>query len=299
MSVHHSPPSSKPTGSDCDSEPCLSNIPNRDLRINFSQARLKRKRECTCEDKIQTVLVEMKALMTQFNANQDAKFNNLQSNINAILDQHKSFRDSIDFISKQYDDLKDKIDTLETERRSNHEYIHSLETKIENLERNLLVTSLEFRSIPMKPKETKEDLISLIKTTGNALNIPINCSDIKNVYRLPSKKPNTIRPIIVDFTSTILKDKILNATKTLNKQRSTRLTTSVLKIDSSATPVYISESVTPKTKRLHFLAREFASARKYDYCWITNGKIYLRKKEGANLVRIQTESDLRKLEENE
>ncbi|KAL4708006.1 hypothetical protein ACJJTC_010622 [Scirpophaga incertulas] len=57
-------------------------------------------------------------------------------------------------------------------------------------------------------------------------------------------------------------------------------------------PIFISENLTAKVKKLFYLSREFAKTHAYKFCWVTNGKIFLRKKENGTLSRIERESDL-------
>lgn len=61
-----------------------------------------------------------------------------------------------------------------------------------------------------KREETKEDLCNLIKNIGKTLEIPVETSEIRNIHRGVSKtSPES--PIIVDFTTVIKKDRILNS----------------------------------------------------------------------------------------
>lgn len=81
--------------------------------------------------------------------------------------------------------------------------------------------------------------------------------------------------------------------KKFNKEGS-RLSTEHLSISGPAKPVFVSENLSPKLKRLFYLARDFASSNEYRYCWVKNGKIFLREKDGAQHLMIKNESDLPK-----
>ncbi|CAB3231713.1 unnamed protein product [Arctia plantaginis] len=78
------------------------------------------------------------------------------------------------------------------------------------------------------------------------------------------------------------------------KAQLNKLSTEHLRLGGPAKPVFVSENLTPKMKRLFFLARDFASSNQYRYCWVTNGKIYLREKQGAPHIMIKSESNLPK-----
>lgn len=101
--------------------------------------------------------------------------------------------------------------------------------------------------------------------------------DIRNVYRGFSKS-DKLKLIIIDFLSASIKDKILNNWKELGKQNGTKLSAAHLKLEGPQSTIYVSEYITPKMKRLHFLVRDYSSTHGYKYCWVTPGAIYLRRK---------------------
>lgn len=61
------------------------------------------------------------------------------------------------------------------------------------------------------------------------------------------------------------------------------------------TPVYISEQLTAKGARLHFLARDLAKSNKYKYCWTAYGKIFVRKDENSAVIQITYEAQVQHL----
>lgn len=77
-----------------------------------------------------------------------------------------------------------------------------------------------------------------------------------------------------------------------------KLNTSHLKLEGASKPIFIAETLTTKGNRLFFLARDFAKANKYIYCWTSYGKVYLRKIEGSPLIRINEDADLIELRDN-
>jgi hypothetical protein len=61
-----------------------------------------------------------------------------------------------------------------------------------------------------------------------------------------------------------------------------------------AAPVRVYEQLTPRSKRLLFIARQAGKEKSYKYVWVRNGKIYARKDQGHVYIRIQSEEDIRK-----
>lgn len=153
-------------------------------------------------------------------------------------------------------------------------------------------SSLECRNIPCKKDETQEDLCNLVINIGKVLDVPVEKEEIRDVYRTTTKTTSD-KPLIVDFTTVIKKDNILSSLKKINKKNSKiKLTAASLSLGGPPKPVFISENLTHRSRRLFFAARNHAKTHDYAYCWTTNGKIYLRKREGMPALRISTESEL-------
>lgn len=267
-------------------------------------ARQKRKRAGSHEDELNSFMTTMKKMMADLSSQQEkkfdifhTKFDILHTSMQEIKEQNCEIRTSIDFISGQYDEMVKKIDILENERKNHLAYIQSLEHKVENFEKGLKSSSLEIRNIPVKNPESKEDLLKIIANVGDALTTPIQKADVKDVFR-SSSKTSPHRPIIIDFNSVLLKEKVLQAVKNYNKNHTDKLNTSIINIRGPSQPIFISENLTSKAKRVYYLARDFAKTHAYTYCWTTHGRIYLREKEGTPALRIDSEADLQKLQRN-
>ncbi|CAG5052496.1 unnamed protein product [Parnassius apollo] len=139
--------------------------------------------------------------------------------LSSISDIHKQNGDiikSMDFISKQYDEIKDRLCKMETERKMHLAYIQTLELKVENLERFQKQASIEIKNISVKHNETKDVLLQIAKKVGLVTNTLIEDSLIRDVFRLNEDKRGN-RPLMVEFTTAILKEKILTSVKNYNQ----------------------------------------------------------------------------------
>lgn len=237
---------------------------------------------------------EIQESLKQIRLQQDAKLDSLMSTITQIKEQNDDIRLSVDFMSTKYEEVRVRLEEMESERRNNLNYIKVLEQRIETLERGSRSTSIELRNIPHTQSETKENLIQIIKEVGLATNAPIQTADIKDIFRVKSGS-SIKKPIIAEFTSVLTKEKLLNSIKVFKKQYR-EITTSTIKIKGTAQPIYISENLTPKAKRLFYLARDYAKNKNYKFCWVSHGVVYLRKTEGSSALRIINETDFEKLE---
>ncbi|VVC98073.1 unnamed protein product [Leptidea sinapis] len=64
---------------------------------------------------------------------------------------------------------------------------------------------------------------------------------------------------------------------------------SYIYVNGPCNPVFISENLSPQTKRLHYITTDYAKSNGFKYCWVTNGKIFLRRQDGTGLILIKNE----------
>ncbi|KAL4718883.1 hypothetical protein ACJJTC_008712 [Scirpophaga incertulas] len=196
-------------------------------------------------------------------AQQEAKISKLILTVKEIKEQNDTIRQSLEFITQEYDDLKKKFVQYESERKENLIYIQSMESRIDTLERNERVSSLEVRNVPLSTGENKDKLCQYMKNLGDKLEIPLRSKNNKNT-----------NPIIVEFGSVVVKEEVTNRIKQLKRDKKLELTTVTLGIEGAATPIFISENLTTKNKKLFSLAREFVKTHDYKFCWTSYGSVY-------------------------
>ncbi|CAH2095763.1 unnamed protein product [Euphydryas editha] len=146
--------------------------------------------------------------------------------------------------------------------------------KIEKMEQKSRCAGIEIRNIPKTNKETKSNLCSIIKNVGKVLNVDLTDSDIKDIYRISSK--DLTNPIVVEFSTVIMKEKMIKGVKLFNKSKmkGDKLNTTHLNYATATKPVYISETLTQKTQKLFYLARNFAKNSNYNFCWMSRGALH-------------------------
>ncbi|CAG9787586.1 unnamed protein product [Diatraea saccharalis] len=242
---------------------------------------------------------EIIAMFAMLKKEQEERFsalmNKIETGIKAHTDQNSAILSSIEFLGQKYDELVTRIDTLEREKIEDSKQIKLLEARLEHFERFHRISSIEVRNVPKTSVETKTDLLNLVQKVGTALSVPLQAADIRDVYRINTRK-DTNQPIVAELTSVILRDKIISNVKTHNKLNSqNKFSTSNIKLDGPQKPIFISENLAPQTKKLFFLARETAKEFGYKYCWTSRGKVYMRRTDGAPFVRVNNEGDLEKV----
>lgn len=281
----------------CQSDPNLAayNMESSDFYHNVT-SRLKRKRQDDNMD-LDAFKSMMMSVFKEFTGSINDQFLALQTRMEEIKEQNVKLQESVDFNAAKYEEISAKLQLIEQERKDDRNLILDLEDKVEQLERHIRTSSLEIRNLPQKIGESKQDLINTMVKLTNVVKAPVQLPDVKDIFRTKSKTKNG--NIVVEFTSVLTKDRILTAIKRFNKEnKNDRLNTLQLQLEGPEQPIYVSENLTSKSKRLFRLARDFAVQHKYKYCWTSFGKILLRKEDGAPIVRIVTELDLRSLSES-
>lgn len=264
--------------------------------------RFKRKRPECGNEEILRFMTEMKDMFKELKdhqALQDAKMDNINAALQDIKTQSVALQTSADFLSNKFDAIESQLFKLEAERHSNLEYMRNLEDKIEHLERHKRATCVEIKNIPHTTGETKQGLLNQVISIANVLNTSIDPHYVRDVFRINTKDPNT-KTIIVEFTSVLPKEQLIRRYKDFNKSNKTsKFSTETLHIKGPRKPVFISENLTPKMKRLFYVSKEYARSNSFDYCWLSNGKIFLKKKEGQAAVLIKGEEDFKIFKESE
>lgn len=252
---------------------------------------------------------EIMGMIKSHFSKQSNRLDNIESYLKEVMDQNQGIRSSNTDIDRSiksfHQDLKDlqtKISSMETERKEIYSNISVIQQKIERIEKRSLITSVELRNVPLKHRETKQDLFNYVQSLCNTLKCELQHSDIRDVYRIPSKRDinkdrSASSTMVIECNNTITKLQLLSGIQKFTRERKTNLSSSCLGFSGlTVQPIYGSELLTSKTKRLLFLAKDFAKTNDYRYCWTSNGNVYLRKRDGdQKYILVKNEEDLKKI----
>lgn len=201
------------------------------------------------------------------------------------------------FINKGYEDMKDKIQHLEREKSTNMERLLSLERQFQDIHSHSRSTTIELRNVPFKEngKETPAELVSILKDVGTVVNFELRPSDLRDIYRVPSKPgfSTTPSPIVADFVSVNMRYEFLSSVRSFNRSKNVKdkLNTHSIKITGNKMPIYVDERVSPPLRKLLFETRKVAKENRL-ICWHTNGRIYLRKNQDDKPFRVTSERNI-------
>lgn len=215
-----------------------------------------------------------------------------------IQQTNNEIEKSIMSLNQDYEDILLRVLQLEKVREENKDCICKLEKQVQELQQKYRPSAIEIRNVPAMPNENLNNLLQIAAQLGQKLQTEISSSNIRDIYRLPGK-PGVTRSIFIEFSSVYLKNNFLTAVRNYNKERriEDKLNTEIIGIAGERKPIYVDEHLSPTSKRLFYLAREFAKRNHFNFCWISNGKILLRRNSNTKESHIiKTEQCLLDLE---
>ena len=123
--------------------------------------------------------------------------------------------------------------------------------------------SVEGASGNLVPEGTSEAVeSSVISFLREKLDITVQPGDIHAAHRLKKGDKDTIRPVIVRFSNSKLRDRVMRAKKSLKQ---------------SGTRIYILEHLTNTASKLFFNARTLVRNKKIFSTWTMNGRVYFKR----------------------
>lgn len=264
---------------------------------NYSAMRGKRRWDEEYTADLANLRDEMKKMFSTLMETQDTKFKKFESSLNEIKKTNQNIESSMNFLTAQNKEFREKIEKLESQIKEDRKYIAILEDKVEDMQKNRRKTNLEIKNVPKNIGEGKDELISMMISLSKTIGCQMDKSDIKDIYRVRGKKESAQNtPIIVETSSTLLKNDVLKMCKAYNVKDKYKLRAKHLGLRTNEdTPIFVSEQLTAKAARLYFLARDLAKTRSYRFCWTAYGKVYVRKEENSRIILIKNELQVHQL----
>lgn len=227
---------------------------------------------------IMTTLTAMKTQQDVTFAKIFSEMSDVKEKVHQIQKTNLEIEKSMEYMYKHYEDLKLQILDLEKTRDENAETINKLERQLQDVKLSSRPSTVEIRNVPNKENETVEEMINIVSQIGKTIDFEVPASEIRDIYRLPAK-PGTNKTIVAEFSTVHTKTKYLSAARNFNKSRKLedKLNTQIVGICVDKKPIYLDEHLPGSMKKLFLQSRDFAKKNCFKFCWISNGKILLRK----------------------
>lgn len=206
---------------------------------------------------------------------------------------------SMDFLSEKFDTMHGELTELRTEsskiRAENlelREEVKSLSFKVNQMEQQARECNLDLQCLP---EYTNENLFSVVTQLGKIISCPLEEKDILSCSRVAKSNRDSPRPrsVIIKLSSPRKRDELLAACLKFNKANVTdKLNSSHLGLGGDKQQIYVAEHLSPANRSLHAKARQFKKEHKFQYLWIRNGRILLKKDDTSTTIWVKNTDSL-------
>lgn len=209
------------------------------------------------------------------------RLKSIEDKMDTVDERLVSLEKSFQFHSDTVDDLKNEVDEIKA-------VIPVLVDRTRDQEVTAANKALEIQGIP---QNASENLIEIVKAVGNSVGSNITNDNIDSIYR------NKRKAIVVRFIQTHVRGTFMANFKSNTK--TVKLTADKLGYRSNTNQIYVNDYLLFGTRQIFYSARIFQKANDFKYAWTNNQKVFLRKSDSTNAVRIESEEDLETLKNSE
>ncbi|XP_030760040.1 uncharacterized protein LOC115885307 [Sitophilus oryzae] len=173
-------------------------------------------------------------------------------NLRIVYEELKLLRESVTFCSNKVSDFEGSINKhsdyvkltnqLRTENEQLKSELSKLSAKINNIEQTNRLRNVEISGVT---EQTKENLVKIVQTNGNAIDFKIDESTIESITRVPTNNSDK-RPknIVLTLNTRRQRDDIIASAKLKIRNSSSK----PLILDGMSTPFYLNEHLTMSIK---------------------------------------------------
>lgn len=223
------------------------------------------------------------------------KLKSIQSEISEVVKSMEHINDQFEELRKEHKSALITMANLQSENESLKADVNDLRSRLGQLEQHARAKNIEIQCVPEKKTE---NLLNIVTGIGKVVNCDIDVNSIANCTRVAKLQRETNRPrsIIVEFITPRLRDVFLAACIKYNKANpNNRLNSNLIGIPGVKMPIYIAEHLSPAYKKLHAAARLKAKEKSYNFTWVRNGRIFVRKDDSSAYIWIKDISTLDKI----
>ncbi|XP_046687722.1 uncharacterized protein LOC124373396 [Homalodisca vitripennis] len=218
----------------------------------------------------------------------------------ALIPAVNQIKDTLEFLSGRYDDILSEIKLLRQENKDlkvelkevkakqqvSDATVKDLLSRVNEMEQYGRRVNLEIHGVPVRgPKVEEEDTYEVVKELGKTINVPFVPEEIHRLHRLQKRKDGNPPAIMVQFFSSQVRDKWLQAGK---KSR--------LSDRDTGKQVFFNENLSLYYKNLLRDTKARAKIYNYKYVWFKNGKVFVKRGEGSeNVIVIRSLDDIKKI----
>lgn len=252
---------------------------------------------CFNEDTLRGIIKEelAAAVKSSFKDLLTDQLKNIQGEISAFKVSFGFFNEQFEEFKKRFDEKDTIINQLRSDNTNLQQSVIDLTTRLYNVEQNMRESNVEINGLP---EDKSENLVETLKNIAKVTSCDIGDNDIMQITRVAklNKDNNRPRSVVAKLRSPRQRDNLLAAVGNFNKKHpSDKLNSHHLGIGlgASQVPVYVSEHLCPTGKHLHAAARRLAKEMSFNFVWIRNGRILVRKDIHSKSIYIRNQDSLK------
>lgn len=206
------------------------------------------------------------------------------SKLDSVITTVEFTSDRVDKIDNRLTNSEDKLKLLDVL----HTDFLTLKKTFQQKEQRDRINNIEVVGLP----ECKsEDLTDIIIRIAKLTDVSISSQDVHHAHRIQPRHsvPGRPRVVVAKLQQRIHKDNIIAG---IRKKRG--ITTKDLNIIGEPKPIYVNEHLTGYNKELFKKCKETATVKQFQFVWIKNCRIFMRKHDKSPLFVINSEEDLKK-----
>ncbi|CAG9136278.1 unnamed protein product [Plutella xylostella] len=193
------------------------------------------------------------------------------------------------------DDRIRKLEIRDLELSELKSSVVLLNQQLNSQAQNHLKNEIEISGLP---ENTNENLNHTVLLISKKIGVELQDREIDWVTRVGPRrlplsgenKSNFPRPVVVRLLRRSLRDQMIKAAKSRKN-----LNSSDFDIQGATLKVFLNERLTKENRLLFREARILSKEKNYAYCWINQGNIYVRQKEGKPAKHILCHEDLERV----
>lgn len=191
--------------------------------------------------------------------------------------------------------LEDQTNTLLEKNASLSNKVVSLESKVNMLEQKEIKNCIDIVNIPVSNVADVND--SVIQLISKGVGIEMDADAIESCFikkvnkNKKSDSSSAVNIVCVRFRTSQCKQLIMNKIR-INK---IKLNANIFGGQHNKKNIFINDSLTAYTRSLFKKANLLKLNNDYKYVWIRNSSIFMRKKEGDKVIKINSFEDFSKI----
>lgn len=216
-------------------------------------------------------------LLSEIKRDLSAESCDTRSKIQELTESVNYMTDKCDALQKSLETEIKKVGDLELENKALKSQVSYLSNRLDDFEQHSRDCNLDIQCVPERKSENLREIVHQLTAT---VGYQLPDHELLNYHRVAKFNQDSNRPrsIIVKLCSPLVRDKIIAAVKIFNKSHpSDKLNSAHLGVGGKDNPVYVCEHLSPANKQLHAAARKTAKEKKFQFVWVRNGRIFMRK----------------------